>query len=854
VPIVSGRDHRIIFSQGDLMSDALGLVTGGQYIEPAADRHGLSTPSICTQGDSSKISLKKHFAFINVPAAGHVNPTLPLVEELVRRGHRVSYATGHSMLARIKAAGAEAIPLPAELPDLPPNVNFFPENFARMLEHALAEARNSFPLLLQHFERDRPDAVCYDAITLTGRALAEKLQIPDISLVPTFAGHENLSLREQLKHPRLATFCMDLAQFAAEYGVTRDLQPTGASPSPLNLVFIPKQFQIAPESFDERFCFLGPSLGRRADEQWQPKYGNAPLLFISLGTVFNNRPEFYRMCFEAFGDSGWQVAMAIGDQLDPAEFGQAPENFTVRPSFPQLAVLRHATAFLSHTGMNSTMESLYYGVPLVAVPQMVEQYFNACRVEQLGLGRRLEPDELTAEQLRRAVDEVATDEAVRANLTAMQRELRNCGGAAAGAEALEAYLLKRRSASDIVAARGPTASVFVFNPLAEGFAEDPYPYYEELRAVAPVYEHPLGSWILSRYDDVCTLLRSRQSVDEQHAAPGHRSHHAAGQSMAQKDPPDHTRLRRLVSKAFTPRAIAAMEPRVVALVDEALDRIGHAKQADLVAELAFPLPFTVISEMLGTPPVDHIRLRELVGIIIRSIEPVVDPQWLPEIGEAELELAALIDDIINWKRDNPGDDLLTALIAAEHDGDVLSDKELLDQVSILYIAGHETTANLIAGGALALLRNPDQLKLLREQPELATNAVEELLRYVSPIQWTRRITIEPFRVGGQEIPAGRFVAASLASANRDPNFWGSDAGKLQLRRPNANQHVAFGGGMHYCLGGVLARLQVRVAIMRLIQRFPGLDLEDVEWNGRINSRGPATLWVTTKATMLSIVA
>lgn len=836
------------------MSDALGFAAGGQHTEPSADRHNFPRSFSGTQGDCFKRPWKKHFAFINVPAVGHINPTLPLVEELVRRGHRVSYATGRSMVAHVKAAGAEPVPLPTEPPDMQANVDFFPEKFARMLEHLLADAQRSFPLLLKHFEHDRPNAVCYDGLAFAGRALADKLKIPDISLVSTFAGHENLSLREQFKHPRLAAFCKDIDGFAAEHGLTTDLRPTGASPSPLNLVFIPKRFQIAPESFDERFCFLGPSVGYRGDERWQPMHGDSPLLFISLGTILTNRPEFYRICFEAFRDSHWQVALAIGDQVDPEELGPVPANFTVRPWFPQPAVLRRASAFLSHAGMNSAMESLYYAVPLVTVPQTPEQFLNASRVEQLGLGRQLVLDGITARQLRAAVDEVVADNTVRANLSAMQRELQDCGGAVAGANALEVHFSNRRNESNITAASNKVGSAFVFNPLVEGFAEDPYPHYEELRTVAPVYEHPLGSWILSRYDDVCALLRSRQSVDEQHLAPGHHTRHMRGQSMVQKDPPDHTRLRRLVSKAFTPRTIAAMEPRIVTLVDEALDRIGSAERADLVAELAFSLPFTVISEMLGTPPVDQIRLRELVGVVTRSLEPIVDPEWLPAIDEAELELTALIDDMISWKRNNPGDDLLTALIAAEHDGDVLSDKELLDQVSLLYIVGHETTVNLIAGGALALLRNPDQLKLLQERPNLVTNAVEELLRYDSPVQWSRRITIEPFRVGDQVIPAGRFVVVGLASANRDPNFWGPDADKLDLRRSNAHQHVSFGGGMHYCLGAALARLQARVAILKLIQRFPSLDLEDVQWNGRINSRGPATLWVATKTAILCSVA
>lgn len=426
------------------MSGALDFAAGEQYTELAAGRHDYSRSFMC---DENRDSVRRHFGFVNVPAVGHVNPTLPLVEELVRRGHRVSYATGPSMLARVEAVGAEPVPLPIGLSNLNllADVDFFPENFSRTAEHFLVDAQSSFPLLLEHFAHDRPDAVCYDGLAFAGRLLAEKLAIPGISLVPHFAGHENFSLCEQFKHPRLAAFCRSIAEFAAEYGVTTDLRPTGGSPSPLNLVFIPKQFQIASGRFDERFCFLGPSLGQRAEVQWQPMHGDAPLLFISLGTVFNDRPEFYRMCFEAFGDSRWQVAMAIGDHVDLAELGQVPENFEVRSFFPQPAVLRHAIAFLSHAGMNSTMESLYYAVPLVAVPQMFEQSLNARRIEQLGLGRRLVLDELTTEQLRTVVNEVAADEDVRANLIGMQRALHDCGGAVAGAEALETHLSRRPS-------------------------------------------------------------------------------------------------------------------------------------------------------------------------------------------------------------------------------------------------------------------------------------------------------------------------------------------------------------------------------------------------------------------------
>jgi MGT family glycosyltransferase len=395
--------------------------------------------------------MKKHLAFVNAPAPGHVNPTLPLVEELVRRGHRISYATGSSMLGRVEAAGADPVALPSELPTPPPTVDFTPETLALMLEHFLADAQQTFPRMIEQFEHDRPDAVCYDMLTFTGRMLANKLGLPAIALVPNFAANENFSLQDKfmpdsfdLEHPKLVEFRKRMQDFAEQYGVTVDPRPMGGTPAALNLVFIPKQFQLAAETFDERFRFLGPSIGAREHEQWQPARPDTPVLFISLGTAFNNRPDFYRMCFEAFGDNGpdptWQVAMSVGDHVDSAELGQAPANFDVRASFPQPAVLQHARVFLSHTGMNSTMESLYYGVPLVAVPQMPEQFANASRTEELGLGRRLLTEEITAEQLRTTADEVAGNEEIRAHVVEMQRLVRDSGGAVAGADALEEHL------------------------------------------------------------------------------------------------------------------------------------------------------------------------------------------------------------------------------------------------------------------------------------------------------------------------------------------------------------------------------------------------------------------------------
>ncbi|MEV5568591.1 cytochrome P450 [Spirillospora sp. NPDC052269] len=394
----------------------------------------------------------------------------------------------------------------------------------------------------------------------------------------------------------------------------------------------------------------------------------------------------------------------------------------------------------------------------------------------------------------------------------------------------------------------------LFNPFEPGFTDDPYPAYRRLREADPVHQSPFGIWIMTTHRDVEDLLRSDHSVDERKAAEGlvvdqMRAYDSAlegrGRSLLDRDPPDHTRLRGLVSKVFTPRRVAALEPEITALVDEALDRIEDAGTADLVETLAFPLPFAVISSMLGMPPTDHARVRELSGWVVRSLEPLPDEATVKRVGEAGIELYELVRGLIADKRAHPGDDLLSALIAAEAEGDRLTDDELVDQVVLLYVAGHETTVSLIGGGTLALLENPGELARLRADPGLAPNAVEELLRFVSPVQQSRRVTLTPYKVRDKEIPPRAFVVAGLAAANRDPSFWGPDAEELRLDRPNARRHVAFGGGPHHCLGAALARLEARVAFERLTGRFGGLALDgDATWNGRVNLRGPATVPIT----------
>jgi cytochrome P450 len=398
----------------------------------------------------------------------------------------------------------------------------------------------------------------------------------------------------------------------------------------------------------------------------------------------------------------------------------------------------------------------------------------------------------------------------------------------------------------------------LFDPFAPGFTDDPYPQYTKVRAAAPVYQHPFGFWLLTGYEEVSWLLRANGlSVEDRNVSPdsplaqmreanyGPEPLPAGGLSMLDRDPPDHTRLRKLVSKAFTPRAITALRSRITELVDGMLAGMDGAGQVDLVEALAFPLPFAVIAEMLGTPPADQERIRKLSGTVVRSLEPVADPELAAAIMAADAELRVIAAEMIAWKREHPADDLLTALINAEDGGDVLNDDELVAQTLLLYLAGHETTVNLISGGTLALLRHPGQLDLLRREPGLIPGAIEELLRYDSPVQASRRISVEPIELRGVAIPAGEFIMASLAGANRDPEFWGPDADELRVDRENARQHVSFGAGHHHCLGASLARMEAAIAIEHLIARFPALTLDgDVTWNGRINLRGPEILPVS----------
>jgi cytochrome P450 len=405
----------------------------------------------------------------------------------------------------------------------------------------------------------------------------------------------------------------------------------------------------------------------------------------------------------------------------------------------------------------------------------------------------------------------------------------------------------------------PAAGTF-FNPFEPGFAENPYTQYAAIRAAGRVQRTLFESVVVSHYDDVFNLLRQPgTSVDERNATglvrpelpPELEARRDENRrSILGMDPPDHTRLRRLVSKAFTVRRVEQLRGRVRELVNELLD--GMAEQGrdgepvDVIAGFAFPLPFVVISELLGMPDADRLQLRTWSHEMTRTIEPFVDPDVLVGTVEAGENMLAHLDAAIEWKRRNPADDLLSDLIEAEEDGDRMSPEELVDTLLLLYLAGHETTVNLIGNGTVALLRHRDQLERLAADPALDADAVDELLRYDSPVQISRRIALTELEIGGENVAPGQLVLTLLGSANRDPGHWGPTADDLDLARPGTNAHMSFGSGVHHCLGAALARLEGAEAVPALIRRFPDIELatDEPAWNGRIVLRGLDTLHVS----------
>lgn len=387
-----------------------------------------------------------------------------------------------------------------------------------------------------------------------------------------------------------------------------------------------------------------------------------------------------------------------------------------------------------------------------------------------------------------------------------------------------------------------TATLFA----ADGDRTDPYRVYRELRDTDPVHRDPASeTWLVTRHADVQTVLRHPDvwSNDHRKARTHHRWRETMGIPEAADelfsnvllfmDPPDHTRIRNLVGKAFTPKRVQALRPRVESILDGLLEPLLAAGEGDLLSELAYPFPVTVICELLGVPVADRDLFRNRTRELAVILEWELGPEQLMGAASAAMAFASYFLPLFEERRREPRDDLVSALVAAEEQGDVLSPAELLTTCILLFTAGHETTMNLIGNGLLALLRHPDQLARLRD-PSIVRNAVDELLRYDSPVQLTARTALVDAEVGGRTIPAGDQAVALLGAANRDPDVFEAPD-RLDLGRANANHHVSFGAGHHFCLGAALARLEGEVAFPRL------LGAADLELAGEPQWRPTATL-------------
>ncbi len=387
-----------------------------------------------------------------------------------------------------------------------------------------------------------------------------------------------------------------------------------------------------------------------------------------------------------------------------------------------------------------------------------------------------------------------------------------------------------------------------FNPFDPEFRKNPYPFYDKLRELDPVHLTPLGFVVLTRYDDVVNTLRNNdfsRDIELNANLPEtptrkFKRENERSKSMLNLDPPDHTRLRRLVSKSFTPSAIEKLRARIQQLVDESLANAKKTGSLELVEELAFPVPFQVISDLLAMPTDRGEELREWSQIITATLEPTTGVEDLEKGQIAISKMRPYLEEIISHRRKNMGDDMLSSLISVEEQGEKLNNEELMSFVILLYIAGHETTVNLIGNSMHALLTHPKQLAAMRETG-CTPNMVDELLRFNGPVQHTIRTPLvdSVIRVGQNDvkISKGSLVLASLGAGNHDPSVF-TNPHQLDFSRKNSNKHLAFAAGVHYCLGASLAKLETEVALGTLVKTFKNIEVvSQPEWRDRLTIRG-----------------
>ena len=399
----------------------------------------------------------------------------------------------------------------------------------------------------------------------------------------------------------------------------------------------------------------------------------------------------------------------------------------------------------------------------------------------------------------------------------------------------------------------------MFDPFDPLWASDPFPLYADLRRRAPIHRNDLGFWVLARHADCQAVLRDRSAssdslnLAEERMPSTVRSPIADDDPVAAamvemrpflfRDPPDHTRLRGLVSKAFTPKVVESLRVRTQQVVDELLDAAMAAERIDLIEGFAHPLPVRIICDLLGVPVEDQERFKVWSGALARGLDPdfLLTAEVIEARNDGVMQFAQYFFELLAERRRNPGDDLLSGLVQAEDDGHVLSEGELLSTCILLLVAGHETTVNLIAGGAHALLQNPDQFERFRTDPDVTRSGIEEMLRFVSPVQLTGRALIEDCEFGGVEFEAGDFAMLLIASANHDPAQF-EDPERFDVTR-TPNNHLGFGFGIHHCLGAPLARMEGQVALTSLVRRAPDLAMtvDAVTYKTNVVLRGMESL-------------
>jgi cytochrome P450 len=392
------------------------------------------------------------------------------------------------------------------------------------------------------------------------------------------------------------------------------------------------------------------------------------------------------------------------------------------------------------------------------------------------------------------------------------------------------------------------------NIVSAEFKADPFPFLARLRASEPVYRTTLPDktivWLLSRYDDVTALLRDERFTKNRRSALTEEQlrklpwtppmFRPLERNMLDLDPPDHTRLRSLVHKAFTPGLVEQIRARTQTVADELVDRVVRLGEMDLIKEFALPLPMTIITEILGVPRKDHDKFHKWSQAVVSLTSPSPTLRVLPSVWR----FIRYLRWFFKLRRRDPQDDLVSALIKAEEAGDKLNEDELLAMVFLLLIAGHETTVNLIGNGTLALIENPNELNKLLSEPSLVKPAVEELLRYTSPVfTTTERYAREDTMIHGVTIPRGEMMLGMIGSANRDETVF-ENPNELQITR-EPNRHLSFGQGIHFCLGAPLARMEAQIAFTTLLRRLPDLKLKNppssLRWRPGIFLRGLASL-------------